>query len=540
MSSSREEIVARMSMDVSQVERALTGLRGRLASLGTPASPGGFLSGFMHSLESAHGGIEKFVSAFGHQFGALLTVGGLVQLGHSVLEFADKLKFQSDELGVSVEFLQDYQFAAQQTGVGSEKATKALEIFTRKIGQARAAGKESISVGGTLIPLDDAAGNAKPTEQLFLETADAIKNIEDPTLRAAAAFERFGKGGVGMIAMLRDGSEGFREFGHNLTKLSTEDVQALDDFGDKLTSIWTRIKVTSGKLLTGSLLGDPIVNLLKPAVAMLAAVNQARAKGLDFTDPAVLRGVIDDANAKLDLVNAKKKAGPISPIESSEESEKKLAKDAELQAKIDKVIEESQTKQLTGKAKLQELTNQRIDLESELRDIMDAGIDRNLGPQERELEVRKELLGINLGIKTVNDDIAAAMLKQEAARAAVEDARLALSAAKEDRSKFTLEELATSRIGFTGRLGQEQILARQAAFLEKRAEIERKLGFGDASQRDFTAADAIRNLLPDLKSTEKDRFKVLEKNLAKQVDTLNVLLNREATDGLHIALVNSN
>ena len=60
----------------------------------------------------------------------------IVALGKQSFAYIDTLGKTSDQLGVSVEFLQAFQIAAEEAGSSSEGANKALLKFSKNIGEA--------------------------------------------------------------------------------------------------------------------------------------------------------------------------------------------------------------------------------------------------------------------------------------------------------------------------------------------------------------------------------------------------------------------
>lgn len=125
----------------------------------------------------------------------------------------------AQRLGASGEFIMGLQHAAVLSGIDVEQLRKALMKFRQT-----ATGK---------------------FDEAFLEFADRIKSIEDPTIRAQLAMSKFGKGGVMLLSMLDQGSEGIKAFikdGKAIgTVLSDEDaakVQAYSRAWLELSLIW--------------------------------------------------------------------------------------------------------------------------------------------------------------------------------------------------------------------------------------------------------------------------------------------------------------
>jgi len=94
----------------------------------------------------------------------------IANFARQTLELADTIGKTADSIGVSTEFLQRYQFAAQQSGLSTEEFNKGLQTFAKNVGQAQMrtleAGKSLERIG---VSLRNADGSAKSAEQIFVE-----------------------------------------------------------------------------------------------------------------------------------------------------------------------------------------------------------------------------------------------------------------------------------------------------------------------------------------------------------------------------------
>lgn len=118
------------------------------------------------------------------------------------------------------------------------------------------------------------------------------------------------------------------------------------------------------------------------------------------------------------------------------------------------------------------------------------------------------------------------------------EARNALKLTKEDRVKFTLEELANSRVQYSGRLGAEQAMARQAQQLEQWAERNRTMGYGDLAFQQLNRAGQIREGITNLTQSERFPFQSLTDRVDASNAELRKLNSMAATEGLLIRPTN--
>jgi phage-related minor tail protein len=124
---------------------------------------------------------------------------------------ASELFEMSEKTGVSVESLSRLGFAAKQTGVGQDELAKSLERMNKSAFAAATAPEGAKNAYTRLgVSVKDAAGNLKPTSQLFEEVAGKIAGIENPTARGAAAMNIFGRAGAELLPLLNQGSEGIK------------------------------------------------------------------------------------------------------------------------------------------------------------------------------------------------------------------------------------------------------------------------------------------------------------------------------------------
>lgn len=155
--------------------------------------------------------------------------------------------------------------------------------------------------------------------------------------------------------------------------------------------------------------------------------------------------------------------------------------------------------------------------------------------RKKDLEAEKKLGDeIQKNIDKVNEF---AKRKAEAVRN-FEAATRDLSMTREDRVKFTLEELANSRVQYSGRLGAEQAMARQAYQLEQWAERNRTMGYGDLAFQQLNRAGQIREGITNLTQSERFPFQSLTERVDVSNAELRKLTSMASTEGLLIRPTN--
>jgi len=119
----------------------------------------------------------------------------------------DTIGKKADQIGLTTDALQELTFVAEGAGVSQEKFTSSMERFSKRLGEA------TLGIGAASKMLKTMGLDAKeltqiPLDQALSQVADKMAQIKDPTQRAAAAAAIFGREGVAMVNLLREGSDG--------------------------------------------------------------------------------------------------------------------------------------------------------------------------------------------------------------------------------------------------------------------------------------------------------------------------------------------
>jgi hypothetical protein len=208
-----------------------------------------------------NGGLGKMAGLMGGVIG----VAAITGFAKNLLTTADRLQKVGLQLGISVEKLQAYQFAAGQTGVNTEAMNSALKKFNINIGKAGEGFGEQVKGFENLgIAIYDTNGNLRDSPAIFEDVADKIALMESPAQKAEAAVALFGKAGVDLLPLLNLGSAGVRDFEKTLVNaggvIGQDAADDISTFNDKIDLM--------GKVLTANL--APILVAILPALTLLA------------------------------------------------------------------------------------------------------------------------------------------------------------------------------------------------------------------------------------------------------------------------------
>jgi hypothetical protein len=181
------------------------------------------------------------------------------------LDMADALQKQADIAGVSTTTLQEYSFAAKQSGSSAESLTTAMSKLTENAYNAYA-GNDKLAKGFRTLGVDlrDAKGNFRDTNDIVNETFKKLSDLPNPAQQSALAVQLLGKGGRDLVPMLRGGSaeiDRMRGSAQELGQvLSEEAVKNLDKMGDNLDMLGNKLRVSLAES----------VNLAMPSLELFA------------------------------------------------------------------------------------------------------------------------------------------------------------------------------------------------------------------------------------------------------------------------------
>jgi len=214
---------------------------------------------FAKSVQTAGNRINGFASAVGLG----VSVGGLVALGAAAMRNIDHLNDMSQSLGLSVKELSQLEYAAQQAGISGEALEKSIGMLNRKLVGAEEDGGAASDALAALGLTAKQLLNESPAKALG-DIADAFQRIQNPSQRAALAFQLFGREGIGMSRMLADGSRGLADMareadalGRTISDLDAAKIALADD-------AMVRLKSSFGSLV------NEIAIELSPALAGVA------------------------------------------------------------------------------------------------------------------------------------------------------------------------------------------------------------------------------------------------------------------------------
>ncbi len=178
--------------------------------------------------------LAKFAAA-----GVATAAGALATLYAKTAPMIDASAKLADRLNMSTQALGGMQLQARMSGVSADMLTGALDRMSVTIGKATANGG-ALAKSFKDIGLDVSKLSGMSADEQFKKIADAISGLKTASAQAAAAQEIFGRSGVQMLNMLREGSAAINEaqkraeaYGTALSRVDAAKVERANDAWDE-------------------------------------------------------------------------------------------------------------------------------------------------------------------------------------------------------------------------------------------------------------------------------------------------------------------
>lgn len=196
----------------------------------------------------------------------------------------DSIGKRAGKIGIGVAALDQLRFAAQTTGVDTQKLDTALEKMNIRIAEAARGGGEAVKVLAEM-GLSAQKLNALPTEEKLLAIADGLAQYGNQSDKLRVAAKLFEEEGTALVQTLAGGSQAVRALMADAAALGnpTEGMaRAAAEFADQ----------SARAEKTWQALGDKIGATLLPLKSLLAGASALAGKGanLAFDATAAVAG----------------------------------------------------------------------------------------------------------------------------------------------------------------------------------------------------------------------------------------------------------
>lgn len=179
---------------------------------------------------------------------AFKTIKWFGSLINDTRQAADEFAKMSKKLGISVEGLQQLEFAAQISGSNLQQLRTGFQRFARNASDAARGSMmavEAMKDAGVTFK-DTTTGGLMPLDAMLMDVADHFQGMTDKTKRTALAQELFGRAGADLIPFLIEGSEGIgklrEEFVELGAQLDGDTAAAFEQLNDDELRVQTALK----------------------------------------------------------------------------------------------------------------------------------------------------------------------------------------------------------------------------------------------------------------------------------------------------------
>lgn len=492
---------------------------------------------FQNGLTKAKASAMQFHQGL-NQLGAGIGALGMLALAKRAADAAAELKRTGEAVGETVEEVQALGFAASQNGSSIEEMNKALTRLAVNIGKANAGEAEAIRKFEDYgISIRNAKGELLSTSAVLDQIADRIQDSGGGADAAAIAFELLGKSGVGLVQTLGDGAEGLA----NLKRLAQESGDVIStDANDAIVELtdtlnrhlggalsWVTDKI--GKLILGIKQFSVILGTLFADFEFEALLNPFEALqefeklGGNFDKAiAAANAVAKTEDARKAIDSQLKKLESLAPIldkikkleqeraQAAESTAQKVERIKKEEEELAKLLKDKTEKQIRGDQKLLNAKLKQLEKQKELQKETNA-------LAARENQIREQ-----------SNRLQAQLAKQVAS----------LKDTKADRSRFTIEELATGNAaGVSDESVRDDIFrAQQFVRLQQEAEAARLRGDVGTAGNIFNQADKLRDQIVNLKSSERP-FRGMEEGIKATKSEIEKLNAKADGEGINLKQV---
>lgn len=189
--------------------------------------------------------------------------GGVFALANSTAELGDNVAKTADKLGMGIQELQEYRYAAERSGIASNTFDMATQRMIRRLAEAAQGTGEAQGALRELGLDARALGEMTPDQQMAV-LADALQGVESQSDRVRLAFKLFDSEGVAMVNMLKDGSKGLNQLRADARAtgyvLDEEAARSAEKFKDRMLD--AKLAMAGVKNTIGSALMPSITDLM--------------------------------------------------------------------------------------------------------------------------------------------------------------------------------------------------------------------------------------------------------------------------------------
>ena len=179
-------------------------------------------------------------------FGTAMLAAGAVAF-KKFIDVGDSIAKTAGTIGIGVEALQEWRFAADRSGVSSEKMDKALQVLSRNLGDVKAGTGTLITILKKLDPtLLKNLRSVQTTEEGMDILIDAMAEMDNQLERNSLAAAAFGRSGILLANLLKLPQGEIKKLRQQARDLglvmSEETARSAEEAQDRLTDLGAVVK----------------------------------------------------------------------------------------------------------------------------------------------------------------------------------------------------------------------------------------------------------------------------------------------------------
>lgn len=223
-------IIPSMEGAQQSITEQLSGAAGAASDETGKKSGGIFSSSFAKGIASGAAAITAAASA---------TIGTVVNEAGKVAELGDAIDKNSQKLGVSSKFYQEWDAVLQHSGTSMSNMTSTFKTLANA--SQDASGQQQAAFEALGLSMEQV--QSMSTEELFASVITGLQGMEEGTQRTAIATDLLGKGAMEMGALLNTSAEDTQAMIDTVNRLggvmSEEGVKAAAEYQDSLQDMQT-------------------------------------------------------------------------------------------------------------------------------------------------------------------------------------------------------------------------------------------------------------------------------------------------------------
>lgn len=190
------------------------------------------------------GSIDAKATAIGGAFVAMVAAivkveKALINMTKEAASAAKELEKLASTTGMSTETLQEFAYASEMIGVSTDQIADALKETTNKMQEARDGSEDAAAAYSKLgVTITDTHGNLRDAEEVFYETIDALREMDNATERDAIAMDLLSETAQQLNPLIEIGSEGLAAYAAEAHEvgyvLDSDMLEALTDVDNSM------------------------------------------------------------------------------------------------------------------------------------------------------------------------------------------------------------------------------------------------------------------------------------------------------------------